>query len=182
MKHHRTISTAALLLVFSVAVPAGALADPLLSGYGGPGQGSQAILGSTLLGGPTNGGGGSEAGATSLTAAEPPVGAAGLGAPGRAGALAPSRSGAKAGGRGGRAAGAVRQPSAGVSEIYPASERGAVTPAGTLGLSGRDVAYILLTLCALVVTAVITRRLTPESRGEATWVAKGMPPRTRETE
>jgi len=165
MKHHRTISTAAVLLAFSMAVPAGALADPLLSGYGGPGQGSQAILGATLLGAPTNGGGGSEAGGgpNSLTAAEPPVGAAGLGASVKAGAPAPTRSGAKAGGRGGRGAGAVRQPSAGVSEIYPASERGAVTSSGTLGLSGGDLAYILLTLCALAVTALITRRLTPKA-------------------
>jgi hypothetical protein len=164
MNHHRTISTAAVLLALTVALPAGALADPLLSGYGGPGQGSQAILGSTLLGGPTSGGGGSEAeGGAGLTAAEPPVGAAVPGAPVRAGALAPTRSGANGGGRGGRASGAVRRPSAGVSEIYPASERGAVTSSGTLGLSGRDLAYILLTLCALVVTAVITRRLTPKT-------------------
>ena len=48
-----TIRTAALALVAALAVSAAAPlvahAGPLLSGYGGPGQGNQAILGSTLL-------------------------------------------------------------------------------------------------------------------------------------
>src|SRR5438309_8805588 len=39
------------------AVPATAHAGPLLSGYGGPGQGNQAILGSALVGGSSGGGG-----------------------------------------------------------------------------------------------------------------------------
>ena len=37
---------------FRALCPAAALAGSLLSGYGGPGQGNQAILGSALLGGP----------------------------------------------------------------------------------------------------------------------------------
>ncbi len=169
MTHHRTtISTAALLLAFSAAIPASAVADPLLSGYGGPGLGSQAILGSTLLGGPENGGGGSAgggAGAT-LSAAEPSAGSGRLGATAGAGIPAPPRaaaSGSTAAGRGRRAAGAIGRPPGGVSGLYPASERGAATSSGTLGLSGRDLAYILLTFCALVVTGAIMRRLTPKT-------------------
>src|SRR5579863_3764035 len=53
MKRHATIvPTFALVAALGVCVPATAGASaPLLSGYGGPGTGSQAILGSTLLGG-----------------------------------------------------------------------------------------------------------------------------------
>jgi hypothetical protein len=52
-------STTALLAVVSIAAPGVARAGSLLSGYGGPGQGNQEILGSALLNGPSGGGGGS---------------------------------------------------------------------------------------------------------------------------
>src|SRR5437879_8345365 len=63
MKRHRTITSLAALaaLVVSMAIAATAHASSLLSGYGGPGQGNQAILGSTLLGGGSGGGGGGPA-------------------------------------------------------------------------------------------------------------------------
>ena len=55
--------TLALVAILCVSVPTVALAgSPLLSGYGGPGTGEQAILGSTLVGGP---GGGSGSGGSS---------------------------------------------------------------------------------------------------------------------
>ncbi len=44
-------------LALAVAAPAGAQASSLLSGYGGPGTGSQAILGAALIGGGPSGGG-----------------------------------------------------------------------------------------------------------------------------
>ena len=64
MTRHRTI----ILIVGSLAAFAGAssdaaLASSLLSGYGGPGQGNQALLGSAMLNG--GGGGGSTGAAAS---------------------------------------------------------------------------------------------------------------------
>ena len=47
---------AGLCLLCVFAAPAGA-SSTLLSGYGGPGEGNQALLGSTLIGGGGNGGG-----------------------------------------------------------------------------------------------------------------------------
>jgi hypothetical protein len=44
-------------VVFALALPAFAAAGSLLSGYGGPGQGSQQLLGSTLIGASSGGGG-----------------------------------------------------------------------------------------------------------------------------
>src|SRR5262249_33452093 len=60
MTRHRTIATAVTLLAFLAAgTPVPASASSVLSGYGGPGQGNQAILGSALLSGPGGGGGSS---------------------------------------------------------------------------------------------------------------------------
>src|SRR5580693_9670272 len=52
------IRTATLVgaVVLASAVPAVARAGSLLSGYGGPGEGSQVILGATLLNSPPGGG------------------------------------------------------------------------------------------------------------------------------
>src|ERR1700736_6516079 len=99
----RTIRMAGLTLAAglagaSAALPTTADAGPLLSGYGGPGQGNQAILGSTLLGGSaggsgTSGGGGSRGGSSSAAHSRTATrGAAGtLGSSKRAGALAGER-------------------------------------------------------------------------------------------
>ena len=62
MTSHRSISIVALTAAMVAASPAVASASSLLSGYGGPGQGSQAILGSALLGGGSGGGGGGGSG------------------------------------------------------------------------------------------------------------------------
>jgi hypothetical protein len=65
MKTHRTIiSIGAFLVAMTAALPVSALASPLLSGYGGPGQGNQAILGSALLNGPNGGRGGGSSGSS----------------------------------------------------------------------------------------------------------------------
>jgi hypothetical protein len=74
MKSRRKIiPITALAVTLSALAPASAPASSLLSGYGGPGQGTQAILGSTLLNGPSGGGGGSTGGGYTA----PLVGAAG---------------------------------------------------------------------------------------------------------
>ena len=113
MKHHRTIiNRSDYYWWLSLRPSPRALwPSPLLSGYGGPGQGNQAILGSTLLGGPAADRGG-RLGRRTGAASSPRRGPAPSAAPARrlpstAGASARSSSrgasGAKAGGRGRRA-------------------------------------------------------------------------------
>src|SRR6185437_13398965 len=62
MAKHRLTTTFALLALglLGAFAPAASASSTLLSGYGGPGQGNQAILGSTLIGG----GGGASGGGT----------------------------------------------------------------------------------------------------------------------
>lgn len=60
----RRVAILIALLAFAVGgSPGAALASSLLSGYGGPGEGSEAIIGSTLVNGPSGGAGGGSAGA-----------------------------------------------------------------------------------------------------------------------
>jgi hypothetical protein len=123
------------------AVPATAHAGPLLSGYGGPGQGNQAILGSALLGGSAGGSGTSGGGGSGSRAAHSRTathGAAGtLGSSKRADALAGERG----------------------ASSYPAVEPTASRSGPALGLSGADLAYILLAAAALALTGALTRRI-----------------------
>src|SRR3954453_23598871 len=66
------LSTFVILLL----APSSQAADPLLSGYGGPGGGEQVVLGSTLVGAGKGGGGsGSSGGSASLRASAAPVAA-----------------------------------------------------------------------------------------------------------
>ena len=139
---------AGLALVASAALPLSAHAGPLLSGYGGPGQGNQAILGSALVGG-SSGGGGTSGG-----------GGGGSGSRGAASGVVHSRSTTHAG------AGALASPQrTGVlagergASSYPAAEPTASRSGTTFGLSGADLAYILLADAALVVTGAFTRRI-----------------------
>jgi hypothetical protein len=145
--------TLAAALATAAAVPITAQASSLLSGYGGPGQGSQVLLGSTLIGGP---GGGSPGAAA-------PVGS---------GAEASSQSGNATGGSGGpaRTLGGKRGHSRGTAgalqatasapgaptRFYPAVE---VTSGASdvLGLSGSDILYIVLAAVALVFTGALTK-------------------------
>jgi hypothetical protein len=146
---------------FAMACPTGAVASPLLSGYGGPGQGPQAILGSTLLNGPSGGGGSSGSGAASLSSAPPasqaPVGA---GTPRSvqargSGARQPDGSASAAGGQG--PAGHVGRIGSSGDGLYPAFEPSAST--GTLGLSGQNLLLIVLALAGVAVLAALTVRL-----------------------
>ncbi len=52
----------ALLALLAAPAPAALAGGPLLSGYGGPGAGAQAIIGGTLLNGPRGGSGGGSGG------------------------------------------------------------------------------------------------------------------------
>lgn len=108
--------------------PAVALASPLLSGYGGPGAGTQQIVGAALVGGGGGGnsgatGGGGEAAAGS-GAGESAGGGSGESAGGKSGESGAATSGEAAAGSGGaRTSGAQTHSAAGSS--HSSSRRGA---------------------------------------------------------
>jgi hypothetical protein len=165
----RRISIAALATVgLSAWLPAAAGAGSLLSGYGGPGQGNQAILGSALLNGPKGGGGaGAPGGAGSPAGSVSSTETSGAGAA-KAGSTAGHGS-ARSGAHGGRSSARPGQASNPGSHAYaPTSPLSASEPAGsgssTLGLSGSDLLYIILALGALVGTGALTRQLTHRPR------------------
>ncbi len=160
MTSQRTISlTLTLLAMLISTAPSCAVANPLLSGYGGPGAGNQAILGSTLVGG-SGGGGGSAGGASGGSPGSSPGGAAPTGSSGsrvRSGGRAADRGSAQVARPSGEASG-------GAARAYPfSSARNASQAASaateTLGISGEDVAYIFLALGGLAFTGILTRRL-----------------------
>jgi len=167
MKSHRSIINIAVAVAFA-ALPATAGANSLLSGYGGPGQGSQVILGSTLLGGSAGGagggGGGSSAAASSGSATGGVGSVTGVGS-GSGRSSTGARAGSHAAGRTGTAAsvgaGSVSKGAGSASQPVAPSTLLASRAVGTqtLGLSSEDVVYMLLVLGALVLTAVFTRRL-----------------------
>ncbi|HEY7960595.1 MAG TPA: hypothetical protein VID29_01625 [Solirubrobacteraceae bacterium] len=157
------------LLVAGALLPADATAGSLLSGYGGPGSGAQAILGSTLVGGAGSGGGSGSGGGGGGGGGVATTGGVGMsGAAGRGGAT-------PAGGRGTNAAsagsahngsGGADRTSAHASPTYRPSTLpriGAMAAAaedpGPLGLSGTDLLLVGLAAGALIVTAGITRRM-----------------------
>jgi len=166
MTNCRTILRhAAVLAVLAAFIPAVAHANPLLSGYGGPGQGSQAILGAALVNPPAGGGGGTSAGGggSSLAGASPGV---------RSGAVpheAGSSSAPAARTHGSRASGGVNRTVIERAAHNAAPPRGEIrATSDTLGLTGADLAYLALVLFALVATAALTRRLArPAQRGRA---------------
>lgn len=151
-----------VVLATAAFAPPVAGANPLLSGYGGPGQGDQAILGSTLLNTP-GGGGGSSSSSSNASAAESsaaltvPSGATQTRA--RPAGHAPRRHGP---------AHAVARPQTKAASPTtvpgggPVRDVAATTTdsGGTLGLSGGDFLYLLLALAALALTGGLTRQLT----------------------
>jgi hypothetical protein len=161
-RRHTIVSTLALMAILSIAMPGAALAGSLLSGYGGPGEGSQAILGSSLLNAPRGGGGsGAASGSTesssiSSMSIRAPAGGVHVAARGSQAPVLP--------GHPRQAAGATGQTSSGASGADPFSERSEAEQTASdgrmLGLSGADLLYVLLVLCGLALTAVLTRRLT----------------------
>jgi hypothetical protein len=169
MRSRRIITPAiACIAAIWAASPAPAPASPLLSGYGGPGQGSQVILGSSLVNGPPKGGGGGSQGGGGSTGAGESSSAAAAGRLGTAAGSGQAHAGAVVHKHrtttGTKARGVRVQGSSSGSGAYPASPaHAAVRPAAvgseTLGVSGIDLLYLLLALGALVLTAVLTRRI-----------------------
>lgn len=188
MRSCRASASLALALLVSLAAPIAAQAGPLLSGYGGPGEGSQAIVGATLVNG-SSGGGGNAGGtassdpgaAAAFRQSESPNGA-GRTSPGRAvtgaggaGQAATSRSGASkgtsSGGRAGGASGTVGASRAASRPGGPShASQSVATPVGaseTLGLTGSDLLYVLLVLGLLVLVGVLTGRLAGDGHGRS---------------
>jgi len=172
MTSNRAITIGMLLaLTISLVGPATAGASSLLSGYGGPGQGNQEILGSTLLNGSSSGGGG---GSTGAVAAEPvaPESSTGAGSSESQGATSKVGAGKSAGrarrpgtGRHGRGERSAAQPTkthghASAPDLSPAADLGSQT----LGVSGTDAVYVFLALAVLATTGVLTARLTRRVR------------------
>jgi hypothetical protein len=185
MKKKRMITPIAAGLVALLALgPAAAQGGSLLSGYGGPGQGNQAILGSALLNGPPSGGGGGSSGggapssntgnlAAPTTPATPPRSTASRRHVGRSRA---GKHGAR-GATGSKATTGARSVESGAASAYNVSARGGSSHP-VLGLSSDDVLYIVLALGVLVFTGVLTRRLAdrqPASRNGGSRAAAQTP-------
>jgi hypothetical protein len=173
MTRHRTITPlVGLCLAVSLATSGAALANPILSGYGGPGQGNQAILGSALLNGPAGGGGGPGGGgsAGSLSSGENGLASTATGAgsarAGHGGASKQSSAHGRSGTRASSTQGTA-QARLDPSRAYLAAERGhTVGQSGAFGLGGQDLLYIILALGALTLAAVFTRRLNQPTAAE----------------
>jgi hypothetical protein len=176
MKSDRIISySCALALAASIALPASAQAGSVLSGYGGPGQGNQAVLGSALIGGPRGGGSGGSGGSASSTGSNVEGSSAGEASSAAGTDAHRSGSGTDEGGnrptgkdRGGRGAAAreragtpaQEQPLISPHGLYPAAEHIPAGGEGTVfGLTGDDLLYIVLAVAILALVGGLTRRL-----------------------
>jgi hypothetical protein len=205
MRRQRLTITATLLALagLSMAPTFASAAGPLLSGYGGPGQGNQAILGSAVVNGGSGGGskgsggggsGSSSSGSSSLSAAAGNSVAGAGSATSSAGT--DSRSAAGAGTNAGAPAPAASHSSgkqakptlAGTSKTGAAASggsssltasRGAVGGSQTLGLSGADLLYVLLAFGVLVFTGLLTRSLARDPSGPGRQATKAMRRSTR---
>lgn len=170
----RTIWIASTLaLVVSLgAVPTSAFAvSPLLSGYGGPGAGEQAIVGSTLLGGPRGGSGpgglsGSDGSPLAASGGRSSNGSAALGSH-RADRSRTSESQTYSGSTGSAAAGdsGSRTARSGAPPVDRAgvgryeSSQGSAGDSLVVGMSSGDVLALAGILVALTLIGTLTVRL-----------------------
>jgi hypothetical protein len=153
-------------MALSVCVlPVGADASStLLSGYGGPGEGNQAIIGSTLIGGGGRGGGGGAGGESQIAAGsgsiETPAPAPKASGSGDSHTKGSSHAHKRSGASGGRTSGGGD-----ASANAPATPTTHGDGGSTLGLTGGDLLYIVLALGVLALTALLTGRLTRRRGG-----------------
>jgi hypothetical protein len=180
MNAQRTTTAIVALLSLGGIAPSVASASSLLSGYGGPGQGSQAIIGSTLVngrGGGSSGGGGSSASpatpapARSVTAPRDATSAP-SGNPAAPAATHVKVQRAAPGARGVEGAPAAAAP-------YTVAQREGARSSGSFsGFSAADLLYTLLALGILIATALLMRRLASRAPRAGT-AAKEITRRTR---
>ncbi len=191
MKRHRTSLGTTALLVSACALigPSAALAGgPLLSGYGGPGAGSQAIIGAALLNGPSGGSGGNSSGGGSAgnwgggsgggSTANAGSGASGVattagGGSLRGGATTAGGGSARGSGRGssgrgnrpaGGGSGQATGGGSGTAGVHRTSSQVGASVAASIGggaswFSSADLLALLLAAGALTLTALATVRL-----------------------
>ncbi len=152
-----TTATASLvLLVFSSTAVASAEVGPILSGYGGPGSGSQVILGATLIGGSGGQSSGGAGGGGSISAPA-------SGATGKARSAQPSSGGAPGGGtrRSAVPSGHSQSPVSKAPTTAPGRSAetlaGSSTGAQAVGLIGGNKLLLLVVLVGLLLTGLLTR-------------------------
>lgn len=171
--HRKTTPIAAVLaLALTALSPSVADANPLLSGYGGPGQGDQAIIGAALVNGPGQGGSGGGGGGGEAPAGSVSLEASPSTAPAAGSTSSHATAHRHAGGSQSRHGSAVTSqrsapvPSSASKSALPtvADEPSADV---TLGLSGSDLLYTLLAFGGLVLTAFVTRQLASRPQLEA---------------
>ena len=167
MSRHRltTIVALSVLAACCASTPAAGASSTLLSGYGGPGQGNQAILGSTLIGGGGSSGGSGGQGAASQAApasieATSPSSSAGKGAGGASGSSSGTHTTP-----GGRVRHGAAAAPAGIGTIAAVQDTRSVS-APALGLGGKDIALIVLAFAVLALTAFVTVLLTRQAAAE----------------
>jgi hypothetical protein len=160
------VSLIAPLAVLSAGMTASAQASSsLLSGYGGPGSGSQVILGSTLLNG-SRGGGGSGGPAIATSSTKSQASAVGETAMSTGSTLHGPVTGA--GGQGNTADRTVKTaPGRALTGLAGPGNPRAARDSQTLGLTSADLLYILLVCGALAGVGLLTRRLARISPREA---------------
>ncbi|HEX4466919.1 MAG TPA: hypothetical protein VH025_07005 [Solirubrobacteraceae bacterium] len=151
-----------LALTAGGVAPATATAGSLLSGYGGPGQGNQAIIGSALVGGPSGGGGsgGSTGTGSTVGGGEAAGGLLGAGSSGRSSSRKSTRGSQRTKGKHRGSDVKSAQPVAAASGAIPPAHGSAGVATPALGISAADLLYILLAAGALALTAGVTRQLT----------------------
>jgi hypothetical protein len=180
MRRNRiTLGTLALLVLLAAFAPAALAGGPLLSGYGGPGAGAQAIIGGTLLNRPTGGSGGGSGGSaggsssssSSVSSSSPSSSssvadasrvASGGGAATSGSSGGPASSAASHGDRGAAAGRGASAGRAGTysSQSHPESPVAAsASAAESSWLTGGDLLALVLAAGVLALLAVATVRL-----------------------
>ncbi len=180
MRRNRIIlGTLALPVLLAAFAPAALAGGPLLSGYGGPGAGAQAIIGGTLLnakggsgGGAGGSAGGSSSSSSSVSSSSPSSSSSATNASRVASGRDPATPGSS-GGRvsspalrhGGEGVAAGRRASAGSAGAYSsqshpeASVAASVSAAGSSWFTGGDLLALVLAAGVLTLVAVATVRL-----------------------
>lgn len=156
MGRQRLTPATAIAVLSLCVLPSGAYASStLLSGYGGPGEGNQAIIGSTLIGG----GNGSSGGGTGSTASQTTSNSGSIEASATRPASGSHPKGESRTHRKGSGSSAGDTSGTGVSAYTPIAATTHESSGSALGLNGADLLYIVLALAVLGLTAVLTVRL-----------------------
>jgi hypothetical protein len=161
----RIASALALTGFLSASAPMAASAgSPLLSGYGGPGSGEQAIVGSTFLAGPHGGAGSGGSGGAGLSGSGGVLsggrGSTSTGAGGGRAGSGGSSSARRGAGSGGASQAGAQAGRAGTSAlVYPSSLRSASAGSSALGISGGNLVLPAGIIATLALVGTLTIRL-----------------------